>query len=113
MTISFPNLSQGPAHCFFDKISLIRRVLFDQGKKLQECLIGGLFVMNCQLGHHDETSASDKLRLPVTPFYSLLIGMRGSVEQIATYLVAHIPCIKIINPLVHLPRRNKTRICNH
>ena len=54
-----------------------------------------------------------KLFLLLTPLFGLLIGVRGFIKQVPAYLVAHIPRIKIVDPLLHVLGRNECGIVNH
>src|SRR6266849_1929780 len=113
MAIAFPDLPQGPAHRFLHKIALIGCILFDQWEKGQERLVRCSLVMNRQFSHQHKTRPPYKLLLPVTPLHSLLIGIGGFIEEISTDLIANVPRIKIVDPLLHMLRGNKARVSDH
>jgi len=97
----------------FDKIPLVTRIALDQREKLHECLIPCLFVMDCQCGHHHKTCPPYKLLFPLTPLFSLLIGIGRFIKEIPTDLVAYIPCINIVDPLLHKLGSDKLRLGDH
>src|SRR5437016_4468024 len=100
MAIAFPDLPQGPVHRFFHKIALICGILLDQWEKGQKRLVRGSLVVNRQFSHQHKTRSPHKLLLPVAPFHCLLIGIGGLIKAIPADLVADVPRIEIVDPLL-------------
>ena len=113
MAIAFPDLPQGPVHRFFHQIALICGILLDQWEKGQKRLVRGSLVVNRQFSHQHKTRSPHKLLLPVRPFHRLMKGIGGLDEEIPADLVADVPRIEIVHPLLHLLRGNQARVSDH
>jgi mRNA-degrading endonuclease RelE of RelBE toxin-antitoxin system len=113
MSIALSDLAQRPVDGFFHKITLIGRILFDEGKKWQKGFIWCGFVMNGQFCHHHKARSAHKLRLSLTPLTGFLVRKRRFIEQIPTHLIADIPRVKGTHPRLYLLLAHALRLSYH
>jgi hypothetical protein len=90
-----------PSSQLFSQNSSVTHILFDQGKKLQVCLVLRLFVMDRQLRYYHKTCPPHKLFLLLTSLSGLLIGVGCFIKQVPAHPVSYIPRINIVGPLFY------------